>query len=371
MREIGSDFYLHESDIELLDSDHFTPSCTVDSAPHTMPLSLGRDAIGLCLDDLTDDAATALVPAYTCKSVLAPFLARGYRLVFYDVDACFRVAMSTWNQCIEDYDVDVLLFHPYFGFDTVILDEPWCHDEVKVIYDATQSWSSGWTYDFADYEVVSLRKWGPLPDGAYATKYKGRFAVNAPSGQDRELLRYVMDAYRKKARYLDHHLGDKSAVLAAFHQVKRHIADGRRMHRMSDLSQHLLTVWEREQRWEQIAAKRRANYRYLVEHLDWEYVGDPYFVLGDAVPLYLPFRVKRGTRGKWQQAFAKHDVYCPIIWPMSDPVREASIRAATRDHYEGCLCFPIDQRYGEDDMARIVHVLRAIVRDDALGCFPN
>lgn len=169
--EIGSNFHL--SNNEILEIEHSPVPINIQDSEKTKFLSSGRQAICACLVDIAkkeNPNKTALVPSYTCQSVLAGFIKKGYHLSFYSIDQKFQVKTSTLNQLIKTLNPNVMLFHPYFGFDTIIQDQPLDKQSTLVIYDATQSWASGLVYPFVDYKIISLRKWAALPDGAVAEK---------------------------------------------------------------------------------------------------------------------------------------------------------------------------------------------------------
>ena len=70
------------------------------------------------------------------------------------------------------------------------------------------------------------------------------------------------------------------------------------------------------------------------------------------VPLYLPvFAADSQIRMELQAFLAERDIYCPIIW--RKPLRMGSISPETEEIYSRILCFPIDQRYDQEDMDRI------------------
>ncbi|MGI6157635.1 MAG: hypothetical protein ACOYH4_04090 [Saccharofermentanales bacterium] len=360
MREIGSYYYLTEGEIRRLLEDQRTLVWTPDVVQDVRLFSLGRDALAFCLDDISQNGATALLPAFTSKSLVNAFIERDYRLVFYPIDEDMTVKTSVWNRLIEREAVDVVLFHPYYGFDTIIQDEYPITEDVIYLYDGTHGWRGGLVYDFTDYAFCSLRNWGPLPDGAFASKREGHFIPEMPTEQDSELVRLMMHAYHMKARYIDGGDGKREDVIQAFGQVEEHIHQRTGAYRISDASMQLLCVWGHDHWREARAIQRRVNYRYLYEHADWSEIGTPVFEIRDEVPLFLPVMVKPGMRSFWYRELIKHGIYCAPVWSKPEQLELNKDMEAVASIYENCLCFPIDQRYSVEDMHRIVAVIQDI-----------
>ena len=77
--------------------------------------------------------------------------------------------------------------------------------------------------------------------------------------------------------------------------------------------------------------------------------------IGKSVPLYLPVYVKN-DRKVLQEYLARNNIYCPIIWP-KPPQIEIKNDDIVDYMYKHMLCFPIDQRYGNEEMKKISDVL--------------
>ena len=73
----------------------------------------------------------------------------------------------------------------------------------------------------------------------------------------------------------------------------------------------------------------------------------------DVTPLYFPILVD--NRVQWQDLLADNDIYAPVVWPKADHCPD--IDDNSQMIYDKILCIPIDQRYGIDDMDRIVKVI--------------
>ena len=359
--EIGSNFHLSEN--EILEIKNFFNANIHDSARIKF-LSSGRQAICACLLDIEKHHAVnkkALVPEYTCQSVLAGFLEMGYELAFYQINNKFNLEISRLNSLLREKEPDVLLFHPYFGFDTIIQDEKLDKKSIQVIYDATQSWASDFVYPFSDYKIISLRKWAALPDGAIAEKIKGQFCSLMIESEQKNLVNDTLIAYTLKEKYLKYQIGEKSEMLQAFANIKQTFFDNRfALKTMTTFSKKMfakitnkltLDAWHRQ---------RRDNYRTLYNYSNWGKIGDPYFKVLQEVPLFFPLNVKNMERQDFQSYLAKNNVYCPIIWPIPKSVKTGLISPELKEIRNNCLCFPIDQRYSKEDMEYIIKLLDSL-----------
>ena len=98
-----------------------------------------------------------------------------------------------------------------------------------------------------------------------------------------------------------------------------------------------------------LKSKRRANFELLSQELK------PVFTLKDReVPLYFPVLVD--DRGALQKHLVANTIYAPVVWPKDD--KQPRQCEGAENAYEHLLCIPIDQRYGKDDIDRIIEVIK-------------
>ena len=67
-------------------------------------------------------------------------------------------------------------------------------------------------------------------------------------------------------------------------------------------------------------------------------------------PLFVPVIIKNGKRDVIRKKLVDNEIYCPVHWPHPDANCESNL-------YEMELSLVCDQRYGREDMQRIVDVL--------------
>ena len=286
----------------------------------------GRTALAAVLSRLPK-ARTALLPSYCCESMIVPFRDAGIRVRFYDVN---------WQDGMRvdlKGTADVLLWCNYFGYrmDMPAFDGP-------VIEDITHSLLSlRPCHGGSDYLVASLRKWEPLLCGGYCSV---QTEGEEPPEAFLALKAAAMDL--KAAYLLDGDEGKKPAFLEMFAQSNRFLGE-----RCSGLA---MDHWSREYLAHVDAAAqrriRRQNARVLYEGLG----GRVPFLFPEAdmdCPLFVPILLDH--RDRVRQRLIESRIYCPVHWPRPE--------GCASDIYDRELSLICDQRYGVDDMERIVSVL--------------
>ena len=356
--EIGSDFWIDPG-------EDLTPSGGISLEQYRLGgsdrvlLSTGRSAIALVLEERDRPAAgrsrKALVPPYTCESVLQPFLERGYELQAYPVSEELQTTPAELEEAIGKARPDVVLVHGYFGFDslkgcgTVIRSH--AGEGITFVEDVTQTLFSGHVRLPADHYVGSLRKWAGMPDGGFAVRRTGFFSYR-PEVCDETLSRMKLAACYAKYEYLYHGRGDKQAFLDMYAAAEEHLDAADRCYRISPASEAILARLDAKR----LSDRRRENYRVLFEEL--KDVPGLHSVTGepdpDTVPLYFPMYVE--DRRALQLKLREERIYAPVIWPR--PEHLPAICREADDLYEHILCIPIDQRYDAQDMERVIGVIK-------------
>lgn len=357
LREIGSNFWLNPED-KYENHPIGTPERFHCPGSDYVWLSTGRSAIAFVIEEIErrnpDVRKLALIPPYTCYTVIKPFLSKGYELVSYQIDENFRTNAASIVEMLEKMQYGVLLIHRYFGFDTldnkqVLLDYLSRHP-VATVEDCTQCLYSDFERLPFDYQVASIRKWCAVPDGAFAVCKKGTFQEK-PTEQN-ELVRIVKcEAAFAKYEYLFNGIGDKADFLRRYRMAEEMLDSRSEKYAISDFSVKVQTNIDVDR----LINKRKSNYDRIISVLsDLKVVELPFSRRNPKeTPLYCPVVVE--NRDDLQQLLANNDIYAPIVWPKADCCPSVCPEA---DYlYEHLLCLPIDQRYGEFEMDRILDVI--------------
>lgn len=355
-REIGSEFYLdanQELENKAINLDYLDINIA-DSAF----ISTGRSAISFILKQikLPEDEKIALLPPFTCHTVIEPFIDAGYSIYYYRINRDLTCSSELFLEDLENVKPSVVIVHGYFGFDTLkpiknILQ----HIKMKgtvVIEDITQTLYSNIKYSDADYYVFSFRKWLAIPDGGAAISTKRSFYYK-PFKVDDKLEDKKIEAFHKKHLYINDDFGVKDEFLKLFREADNILNNQKCIYAMNPISKLIQANTDISF----LRTRRRQNYNILLKFLSNSNIIQPIFdkLPEGIVPLYFPFYIKC-DRNKLQSHLAKNSIYAPIVWPKATYC-DGFIDEEAEWIYENILAIPCDQRYGTDDMKRIVEVI--------------
>lgn len=356
-REIGSNFWISKEQFETIDNN----KCDNINRWNASYLSTCRSAIGEVLKRLKDSKTKkALLPAFTCHSVLLPFIENGYEVFPYSIKEDLTVDWEKFMTSVEEIHPDVVLLHSYFGFNTISGGENVIKQlrkqGVSIIEDLTQRLYSTFEGIGADYQVGSLRKWMPIPDGAVLMGLN----MEQPTNEDKELSDAKMKAMFHKGEYLMKGKGDKQQFRTEYAEAE-HILDSRTVtYCMSDASRRIINSTDLDE----MADLRRDNYKRLALRLK-EFAAIEMIcpeLPDDVVPFMMPVLVKNG-RKELQQFMASHDIYPTVIWACPNEFKD-KIDSTARMIYDNILCFHIDQRYTYAEMERIGNILEKYYKNN-------
>lgn len=319
-KEIGSEF--HKMPIE---SGHGL------KCPRSGSLVFsGRTAIESVLEK-KPDARSVLVPSYCCDSMIVPFRKAGIDIRYYSVNWIDGLKIEV------DESADILLWCNYFGYQNEMPDFNGC-----IIEDITHSFlSERPCHERSDFLVASLRKWEAVYCGGYCSV---DIQGNDPSAH---FVSEKAAAMEMKAEYLqDFDESKKKEFLQLFGESNEWLAANYSGLSIDSWSkEYLLHVDVEKQR-----KIRRQNAHVLYEGLK----GKVSFLFpeGDLdCPLFVPILLE--NRDGVRNNLTRNKIYCPVHWPKPD--------GAKSNIYEMELSLICDQRYGSDDMERIVSVLSEVV----------
>lgn len=366
VKEIGSNFWLNRYE-KLPDKDIDFGFLGINYSDMVL-LSSGRMAIAFVLNQVRNQVRhkQALLPSYTCSTVIEPFIAAGFDVNFVDVNEQFQYDPREFAIAIDRYNPSVVLVHSYFGFNSLANLGSMAIDlrakGVIVIEDITQTLYSGFQYLEADYYIASLRKWGPLPDGGVVISQTHELQ-NKPVHSNHELEEMWLQAFHKKYLYITKGLGSKQEFLRMFLAAESLFFSTKPFFRMCDTSRRLQANFDRG--W--VRKKRRHNFVSLLDGLRGSRIINPVYTSlpKDVTPLYFPIFVK-GERTVLQQFLAKTNMYCPIIWLRSKAVKCTG--SIVDMLYKRVITIPCDQRYGKKEMDKVCLRLAELENaDEATG----
>lgn len=331
MREIGSEFW----DVPIKqEQNNIFPK-------YTQWFLSGRSALQAIIKELKD-CHTVSMPCWCCDSMVRPFADAGYDINFYGV--CFD------NGVVQElnFDADVLFLMNYFGY----IDEQVDLKEYKgiVIRDVTHSIFS-FTYTDANYYFGSLRKWCGLWTGGYAWSQDDHQLVVEENHSDRYThLREV--AMLQKAEYIKGLRSDKDylKIFDEAEETLENVGIAVACDRDIKLAMNL--------DYEFIKNRRRANAEILRSAFKRMLIFKEMGVTD--TPMAVPILVPNGKRDELRRYLINNEIYCPVHWPVSE-YHKLDERA--EEIYMNELSLVCDQRYTEEDMYRMVHVIRQFYKE--------
>lgn len=361
-KEIGSNFWINPSEL-IQETKQITLSSFGLSDSEYVWLSSGRKAIELILRssaiDVTD-RKVALVPSFTCWSVLEPFIKTEYKLYGYDVDESLTTTADDLMETLTKVKPSVFLFHRYFGFNTIqeidqVID--FAREQgVITIEDCTQTLYSKEKSN-ADFHIASIRKWCGVPDGAFLSYRSNKIQIERPQETiyDTTLESLKVQASLLKNNYIECGEGNKSDFLELYRQAEERLSSQQCFFSITPTSlkiQSNLDILE-------LIRRRRSNYTTLLEGLkNITSVVPLFLMLAEGVtPLYLPVLCIK-EREAVQKTLANHNIFAPIVWPKAQNAPTTS--KAVDLLYSNLLCIPIDQRYSTAEMEHIISILERL-----------
>ena len=347
VREIGSSFSAPFSD----EKSQEYPSSTFfhGDDKKTIFLSTGRSCIREILKHTDNSVKRAIVPSFTCESVIEPFLENGYEVYPYSINEDMTIDIAALKSQIEEINPSIILYHRYFGFDTCKgIDELiYTINDIITIEDETQYMFSDRTQSKADYQFGSIRKWLSVPDGAYLVGKEK--TLDQPCDEDSEFVCIEQEAMSQKQAFLEKKSDDKS-YQQLFAKGRSYIDSQRQTYSISKISNRVLEITD----WKKFKLTRKNNASVLIEGLQgFSWFKCVFNVLPEGVvPFMIPLLVYE-KRKEFQNYLASQKIFATIIWGCPEYLKN-KIGKVDEQVYNEILCISCDQRYDTDDMKRIV-----------------
>ena len=293
-----------------------------------------------------------LLPAYLCYSVAQPVHACGLEADYYPVSEDLAAHPQ------PEKNAAILLIH-YFGWlnpSTEMLRRE-CAGSDVLIEDFTQSFLSSWQVPPESSSLIffSMRKLGPVPLGGWFNREVPLPPM--PPGYQAVFWKSVaarLMKYRHLQQEGESGPGDEPTFLRIFQSVERALDRSAEPCRLdADALKLILGI-----NWQSAAWARRGNWATL--HTLLAGAGEPFF---NALPegvVPLGYILKADNRKDLQAALSAARIICPVLWPLPPEIDKKRF-PVSHSLSQSLLTLPIDQRYGEEEMETIAHVIRALV----------
>lgn len=301
------------------------------SFPHDdgMLLNSGMNALEYVLLAL-GNASHVWVPYYTCDVVLEPMQKLGVPYTFYPINRNLELDKMPSLQ-----DGEYLIYTNYFGVKDEYVSKLAIFYGSHLIVDNAQAW-------FAKpiegvHTIYSPRKYVGVPDGgvAYCVKHI-----------DKNTLEQDV-SYERCSHLLKRLDLDPSEGYADFRANSKQLV-GQPIKRMSKLTQRMLCSIG----FEEIKSKRRKNFGYLHEHLKETNLLDMPSMDSFVCPMVYPYLTNDASI---KQRLIENKVFVPTYWP--NVLEWCDSNDLEYSLAQNMVFLPIDQRYGSNEMQRIVNLI--------------
>lgn len=288
------------------------------------------------------------IPAICCHSMVQPFKFNDFDIIFYPLNKDFSIDQNYINSKISPKSI--ILYANYLGLktiDAIRSDQDYLSNlksdyiDLKLIQDCTQSLNEIIYKEnlYADYYICSVRKWASFPDGGILfSNVHLDFTYDNYDNTVFNLKKKAMDL--KSEFLLSGNQNKKNEFLKLFKQAEEIIDVKNSIIDMSSYSKELLLKID----FDLILKQRQENIKYIQNYLN-SFI--PNF-LGSG--LYFPIYVD--NQKLMQSELAKKNIYCPVIWPLSDDIKEDF--GFVKEVTSHMLAVPCDQRYNKEDLDYII-----------------
>lgn len=346
MKDIGSIYPIYTLDVP----EGSSGPLPFDHEPNVRYFSLCREALSAIARSLNKKQGKVLIPAYTCQTVITPFQELGWECRYYGITEDLRIDEESLKSLFAEVHPDVVVVHPYYGRD---LNE----DELAALYvlkdsrcvfiaDLTQCLFSKQRDEVFDYYVGSMRKWFPIPDGAFAFSSRHQLREDDKCSENVKFVTAEIDAMFLRGIYYES--GDvrlKEISRRVNSQAVDMVSSAVCPHLMSHYSRAVFSHIDISK----IQDQRKDNYSYLFECLR-DCGKYRLFSETTTAPLYFPMVVT--NRECLIERMISLQVYPPVLWPVV--TKNVLVSNVVRSVYGGILALPCDQRYERSDLERVV-----------------
>ena len=290
-----------------------------------------------------------LLPEYICPTVVTTVTAAGFTYRYYRIDEEFRPDIN--DVAAKADDASAVLVVNYFGLQNLTETIRAIKSRIpsgKIIEDDVQAFFSYISRQspVADYSFTSLRKWFPVPDGGLARSLTDD--ITSPGEQngfwDKKLSGLVLKGLRDS-------LGSIDKVYLGLLREGEELIDKSLSATGSAITR---AVIERTD-FIETASIRRNNSAVILSGLADIGLEPMIRPDSDSVPFFIPVRLD--DRDSVRRELFRHNIFCPVHWPADDVITGLGTVMSEQE-----LSIIIDQRYGLEDMERILEVLSTAIR---------
>lgn len=299
-------------------------------------LSTGRSCLEAILRSMKPKRC--FLPHYTCRATIDPFEKLGIDVVFYEITDRFKPCLPDEIKGMKKNRNEMLLATNHWGLQRDQMRALAEEFEDQLIVDNTHDFFSDGLKE--SWCFTSARKYFGIPDGAF---------LFAPETYDHATV--VPESTPRFSNISLQHsigrtLGDQASAFKAYQEYEGKFEC--RIERISKYSEMVLSLID----FELVSQTRRQNFalleRGLADRNDLELS-----CTKDSIPFVYPFLPQSYVA---KAEFYKKNIFPPVYWP--DILNRKNVTCANTIKFcRELIPLPIDHRYGESEMKRIIEVL--------------
>src|SRR4030042_657548 len=335
-------------------------------------LDSGRSALMEILSNKDLKKKKFLIPFYSCKSIVQPFIDRHIKFDFYDINYDLQINLNKIHQQIKKSRFDSILIVNYFGFTVNNEIVSSLKDRNIFILEDLSHMSFipiliGKYNPVGDIVFGSLRKLLPVVDGGFIlksdnlkfTEHKITFTNHALFKAGSKILKEIF----LKSGLINNQFEKKFLSLSfESEQILDFNSD-----KPLGISPFTISILS-SLKFKEIFKQRRENYIHLMTLYRNERIFKHKITLlnnkldDHILPYMFPVRVKE-NRNCIRQKLIDKKIFTPLIWEL-EKSRFSNRFPVSLKVSEELLCLPIDQRYNNNDMETMFDTLLMTIKNE-------
>ena len=290
-------------------------------------LNTGRNALEWILLSF-GNVRKVYLPYYTCDVVLEPLTRLGIAFQFYHINDQLEI-----DDDVNLGEYEYLVVNNYFGVKDAYIEHVVARYGCKVIVDCAQAFFAPVLAGVKMF--YSARKFVGVADGGIAYGVEGALPY-----KEEESLSHSAHLFIRKE------LGAEAGF--ATYQKDEERLNNQPVQRMSSFTEDIL----RNIDYSKVVKRRKQNYARLEKALGALNILNLPNMSLFASPMAYPLMVENAV--ELRNRLIEQKVFVPRFWP-NEHIQDERVNGYSLS--EAILPLPIDQRYGEEDMNRIVEII--------------
>ncbi len=303
-----------------------------------------------------------LLPDYVCETVSDAVVRADMGYELYSVNDNFEIELYEIEKGVQD-GIRCLYIVQYFGNkfsdQTVEAIAAWRRKGVVVVEDITMSIfsSDSMGIGIGDYILGSIRKWLPIPDGAFLSSKEGVLPKQMTCSYVSKYTDYYRLVQTMKRMYVQGGFSDKKLkenYLTYYRKSIDELFSDYRIYPMSEFSMNYIKNYDMNK----IVTKRIYNFDYLYDKIKgMEQIQVKVKREADYVPLGMV--IECNDRDKLLGYLIEKNIYCNVHWRLKVSPQNPNMEKLSTH----IMTIPCDQRYGTAELDYIADTIEQWIKE--------